>query len=93
MSSKRIQILDVVEKKSQKGNVYWVGQCIVYDKDGKPKVGEFWHFNKDLPLSVGEFVAEFEVDVDMDRKVSASMVSLTPIGRQSAPASPAAASK
>lgn len=87
VTSKRIQILDIADKKSQKGNVYWVAQCVVYDANGKPKVGELWHFNKDVPLSLGEFHAQFEVDIDMDRKVSSSLVALLPISRTS-PAKP-----
>lgn len=76
--SKRLHILDIEQKKSKAGNAYWVAQCVVYDQDGKPKVGELWHFNKDVELQKGEFSAVFEVDVDMDRKVSSSLVALQP---------------
>ena len=76
--SKRIHILDIEQKKSKAGNTYWVAQCVVYDRENKPKVGELWHFNKEVELSRGEFTAVFEVDVDMDRKVSSSLMSLTP---------------
>lgn len=76
--SKRLQILDIEQKKSKSGNAYWVAQCVVYDREDKPKVGELWHFNKDVELKKGEFTAVFEVDVDMDRKVSSSLVALNP---------------
>lgn len=76
--SKRIHILDIEQKKSKAGNAYWVAQCVVYDRDNKPKVGELWHFNKDVELKTGEFTAVFEVDVDMDRKVSSSLTALSP---------------
>lgn len=77
--SKRVQILYVEVRKSKAGNNYQVAQCVVYDKDGVPKVGELWSFNKDLTLVQGEFVAEFEISVDMDRKVSAQLVGMHPI--------------
>jgi len=79
--SKRLHILDIEQKKSKAGNAYWVAQCVVYDAEGKAKVGELWHFNKEVELSKGEFTATFEVDVDMDRKVSSSLVALVPVGR------------
>lgn len=77
--SKRVQILYVEARKSKAGNSYQVAQCVVYDKDGVPKVGELWSFNKDLTLVQGEFVAEFEISVDMDRKVSAQLVGMHPV--------------
>ena len=88
--SKRLHILDVDQRKSKAGNAYWVAQCVVYDKDNKPKVGELWHFNKEVALEKGEFIAQFEVDIDMERKVNSSLVSLKPFGHQVA-TSPAAA--
>lgn len=89
-NSKRLQILVVEDRKSQKGNTYWVAQCVIYDAEGKPKVGEFWHFNKDIVLTAGDFNAVFEVDVGMDRKVTASLTSLVPYVKPavSAPAAP-----
>lgn len=91
LSTKRMHILDVDQRKSKAGNAYWVAQCVVYDKENKPKVGELWHFNKEVTLEKGEFIAQFEVDIDMERKVSSSLVALTPFGRQAvtSPAIPA----
>lgn len=80
--SKRVQILFVEVRKSKAGNNYQVAQCVVYDKEGVPKVGELWSFNKDLTITTGEFVAEFEISVDMDRKVSAQLVGLHPVSKQ-----------
>lgn len=77
--SKRVQILFVEVRKSKAGNNYQVAQCVVYDKEGVPKVGELWSFNKDLTLTTGEFFAEFEISVDMDRKVSAQLVAMHPV--------------
>lgn len=77
--SKRVQILFVEPRKSAKGNTYHVAQCVVFDKEGVPKVGELWSFNKDLTITQGEFFAEFEISVDMDRKVSAQLVALHPV--------------
>lgn len=79
---KRVQILHVDVRKSAKGNNYQVAQCVVYDKDGIPKVGELWNFNKELTVVQGEFSAEFEISVDMDRKVSASLVAMHPVSKQ-----------
>lgn len=79
--SKRVQILFVEVRKSKAGNNYQVAQCVVYDKEGVPKVGELWSFNKDLTLTTGEFVAEFEISVDMDRKVSAQLVGMHPVSK------------
>lgn len=79
--SKRVQILFVEVRKSKAGNNYQVAQCVVYDKEGVPKVGELWSFNKDLTLTQGEFVAEFEISVDMDRKVSAQLVGMHPVSK------------
>lgn len=79
--SKRVQILFVEPRKSAKGNTYHVAQCVVYDKEGLPKVGELWSFNKDLTITQGEFFAEFEISVDMDRKVSAQLVALHPVSK------------
>lgn len=79
--SKRVQILFVEIRKSKAGNNYQVAQCVVYDKEGVPKVGELWSFNKELVITTGEFVAEFEISVDMDRKVSAQLVGLHPVSK------------
>lgn len=79
--SKRVQILFVETRKSKAGNNYQVAQCVVYDKDGIPKVGELLNFNKDLTVQTGEFVAEFEISVDMDRKVSAQLVGMHPVSK------------
>lgn len=91
---KRVQILFVEPRKSAKGNTYHVAQCVVFDKDGVPKVGELWSFNKELTIVSGEFHAEFEIAVDMDRKVSAALVAMHPISKSSAvPAAAGAVSK
>lgn len=78
---KRVQVLHVDVRKSKAGNNYQVAQCVVYDKDGIPKVGELWNFNKDLSVAGGEFVAEFEISVDMERKVSAQLVAMHPVSK------------
>lgn len=90
---KRVQVLYVEPRKSAKGNSYQVAQCVVINSDGVPKVGELWSFNKDLTIEPGEFHAEFEISVDMDRKVSASLVAMHPVKPVSSPVSASAASK
>lgn len=87
---KHIQILAVEERKSQKGNAYQVAQCVVHGE--QIKVGELWHFNtKSLTLSPGDFVAEFEVSVDMDRKITAELVGLSSVAKAGASQPKAAA--
>lgn len=88
--SKRIHILDVDQRKSKAGNPYWVAQCVVYGADNKPKVGELWHFDKEIELKEGEFTAQFEVDVNMERKVDSRLVALTPYIKPKASTSVAA---
>jgi len=90
---KRVQVLYVEPRKSAKGNTYQVAQCVVLNTEGVPKVGELWNFNKDLTVVPGEFHAEFEISVDMDRKVSASLVAMHPVKPVSSPAPASAASK
>jgi hypothetical protein len=92
--SKRVQVLYVDVRKSKAGNNYQVAQCVVYDKEGIPKVGELWSFNKDLTIVAGEFVADFEISVDMDRKVSAQLVGMYPVTKTGVvlPQSPASVS-
>jgi hypothetical protein len=90
---KRVQVLYVEARKSAKGNAYHVAQCVVFDKEGIPKVGELWSFNKELTIVPGEFHAEFEIAVDMDRKVSANLVAMHPLKSVSSPAPAPAATK
>jgi len=74
---KTVTILEVEERKAQKsGNPYWVCQCIVHGE--KKRVGELMVFNKDIVLTEGEFFADFEIDVNFERKVGATLVKLTP---------------
>lgn len=87
---KRVQVLFVEPRKSAKGNTYHVAQCVVYDKNNVPKVGELWSFNKELTIEQGEFFAEFEIAVDMDRKVSANLVAMHPVKASSASVAPSA---
>lgn len=75
---KTVTILEVEERKAQKsGNAYWVCQCIVHGE--KKRVGELMVFNKEIVLSEGEFHADFEIDVNFERKIEAKLVRLTPI--------------
>lgn len=83
---KTVTILEVEERKAQKsGNPYWVCQCIVHGE--KKRVGELMVFNKDIKLEEGEFFADFEIDVNFERKVGATLIALTPyVAPRTAPA-------
>lgn len=75
---KTVTILDVevrIAKKS--GKPYRVAQCIVHGE--KIKVGEMMIFNPDIKCEAGEFHADFEIDVNFERQVSASLIGLTPL--------------
>lgn len=78
MSTKRVEILEIEERKSKSGNVYRVLQCVVYSHEGKKRVGEMMVFNKELLFTEGTFVVDFEVDVNFDRQVVAVPVKFTP---------------
>lgn len=88
---KTVTILEVEERKAQKsGNPYWVCQCVVHGE--KKRVGELMVFNKDIELTEGEFFADFEIDVNFERKVGATLVKLTPtVVPRTAPAPTASA--
>lgn len=76
---KHLEIIEVEERTSKKsGNKYRVCQCILVDAEGKKKVGELMVFNKDIPLSEGTFLAEFDVAVNFDKNVTAELVALIP---------------
>lgn len=75
---KTVTILDVETRTAKKsGKPYRVAQCIVHGD--KIKVGEMMIFGADIVCEKGEFFADFEVDVNFDRQVSANLVRLMPV--------------
>lgn len=78
MAVKRVEILEVEERKSKSGNMYRVCQCVVHGVDGKKKVGEMMVFNKDIVLSEGNYIIEYDVTVNFDRQVVAEPVRAVP---------------
>ena len=81
---KHVQILAVEDRKSKSGNMYQVAQCVVHGD--QIKVGELWSFSKIVTLVPGDFLAEFEITVDMERKVTAELVAMHPVAKPGAAA-------
>lgn len=80
---KTITVLEVEERVSKKsGNKYRVAQCIVHGE--KKRVGELMIFKPEIEVTEGQFHADFDVDVNFERQVSAQLVRLVPVVRPAA---------
>lgn len=92
--SRRLTILAVEHRVSQKGNPFAACQCVIRGSEPTDvKVGVLMVWGDKIVPAVGEFTASFDLGVDFDGQVSAEIVGLVPVssGDKKKPASANAA--